>query len=87
MVSSMGQVGGIVSALAFPKSDGPQYVPGTSVNIAFIGVGLFCSVLMMMCCSYENKVRAAGKRDHLRELPEEEQAKLGEKHPDYRYTL
>ncbi|KAJ4248798.1 High-affinity nicotinic acid transporter [Fusarium torreyae] len=73
VVSSMGQVGGTVSPLAFPKSDGPHRTL------------LLCSHDDVL--SYENKARAAGKRDHLIELPEEEQAKPGEKHPGYRYTL
>lgn len=35
---------------------------------------------------YENRARAAGKRDHrLEGLTEEEQLNLGHRHPQYRY--
>lgn len=32
--SSMGQIGGIVSALAFPKKDGPMYVPVSTFSVS-----------------------------------------------------
>ncbi|KAF5012651.1 hypothetical protein FDECE_1282 [Fusarium decemcellulare] len=83
---SCGQIGGIISALVFPKNDGPYYVPGISVCIAFQVVGIIAAVNMWICCRWENKQRDMGKRDHLRELPEEEVNNLGEKHPDFRYT-
>lgn len=83
----MGQIGGIISALAFPKKDGPQYVPGISINIGFLTAGLIGALSLWVFLGYENKQREAGKRDHLRELSQEEQDNLGEKHPDFRYTL
>lgn len=58
-----------------------------STCIAFQVVGILAAVNMWFCANYENKQRDLGKRDHLRELPEDEIAKLGEKHPDFRYTL
>ena len=36
---------------------------------------------MSVRCWYENKQRAEGKLDYLRDLPEEE------KHPDFRFTI
>ena len=37
-------------------------------------------------CMYENKARAAGKRNHrLEGLTEEEQEQLGSRHPSFRY--
>ncbi|KAJ9157685.1 MFS transporter [Pleurostoma richardsiae] len=84
---SCGQVGGIISSVVFPSKDGPQYVPGISTCIAFQVVGLIAAVNMWVCCGWENKQRESGKRDHLRQLSDEEQEKLGERHPDFRYTL
>ncbi len=84
---TLGQVGGIISAIAFPSKDGPQYIPGIVICIAFQAVGAVAAVNMWACCSWENRQRAAGRRDHLRGLPREEQDRLGEKHPDFRYTL
>ncbi|SPO02522.1 related to nicotinamide mononucleotide permease [Cephalotrichum gorgonifer] len=84
---SCGQLGGIISAVVYPSKDSPQYVPGISTCIAFQAVGILAAVNMWFWANRENKLREAGKRDHLRELPEEEFAKLGDKHPDFRYTL
>lgn len=42
---------------------------------------------MRFFCRRENLQRDLGKGDHLRLLPEAEVNKLGEKHPDFRYTL
>lgn len=83
----MGQVGGIVSALVYPKKDGPMYVPGISTCIAFNVVGIIGAIVLSTICHWENRQRALGKRDYLRDLPPEEIEKLGEKHPDFRYTI
>ncbi|KAJ9612042.1 hypothetical protein H2200_003637 [Cladophialophora chaetospira] len=85
--SSLGQVGGIISALAFPKKNSPYYVPGGSVMVGFSGLGVIIACGMMFLLGMENKARASGKRDNLRQLSQEEQRHLGEKHPDFRYTL
>lgn len=84
---SCGQVGGIISAVIFPKSDGPQYVPGISACIAFQGTGIIATCCMWFFCRRENRKRDKGQRDHLRDLPEDELSRLGEKHPDFRFTL
>ena len=84
---TLGQFGGIISAIAFPSKDGPRYLPGIIICIACQAVGVVAAINMWVFCSYENRQRAAGKRDHLRELSQEEQDQLGEKHPDFRYTL
>lgn len=83
---SLGQFGGIISALVFPSSDGPYYVPGISVCIGFQVMGILVALNMWLCCSWENRQRELGKRDHLRDLPQDEIDKLGERHPDFRYT-
>ena len=62
-------------------------MPGLMICFGIQVLGMLVAANMWICCGWENKQRAAGKRDHLRQLPEEEQAKLGEKHPDFRYTL
>ncbi|KAI1097691.1 major facilitator superfamily domain-containing protein [Jackrogersella minutella] len=84
---TIGQFGGIISALVFPSKDGPQYLPGIMTCIAFQIVGVIAAINLWAFCSYENRQREAGKRDHLRELPQEQQDQLGENHPDFRYTL
>ncbi|KAH7375528.1 MFS transporter [Plectosphaerella cucumerina] len=84
---SCGQLGGIISAVVFPEKDSPQYVPGISTCIAFQVVGIITAVGMMAACRWENRQRDLGKRDDRRDLPEEQVRMLGERHPDFRYTL
>jgi hypothetical protein len=44
------------------------------------------SIFGIFYCMYENKARAAGKRDErLEGLTEEEQEGLGNRHPRFRY--
>lgn len=87
LAGSLGQIGGIVSALVFPIKDGPQYVPGMSVNIAFLVMGLAMALWFTGWARWENAQRESGRRNHLLSLPEEEQRELGERHPDFRFTL
>lgn len=84
---SIGQLGGIISAVVFLSKDEPQYVPGISTCIAFQILGIIAAVNMWICCAYENRQRDFGNRDYLRQLPQDEQDKLGEIHPDFRYTV
>ncbi|KAH6692276.1 MFS transporter [Plectosphaerella plurivora] len=84
---SCGQLGGIISAVVFPEKDSPQYIPGISTCIAFQVVGIITAIVMMVACRWENRQRDLGKRDDRRDLPEEEVRMLGERHPDFRYTL
>ncbi|KAL7903834.1 hypothetical protein GGI35DRAFT_485011 [Trichoderma velutinum] len=85
--SSLGQTGGIISALIFPSSDGPYYVPGISVCVALCGLGIILAGSMSLVNVFENKKRARGGRDYLRDLGDAEQRRLGEKHPDFRYPI
>ncbi|KAF2092870.1 MFS general substrate transporter [Rhizodiscina lignyota] len=73
--------------LVFPQKDTPHYYPGLGTCIAFSASGIIAALVMYFFCAAENKKRDRGDRDHLRDLPEEEQRRLGERHPDFRYTL
>ncbi|KAI0601773.1 major facilitator superfamily domain-containing protein [Biscogniauxia sp. FL1348] len=86
--ATVGQLGGIISALVFPSQDSPQYVNGILVCIVLqVAAVAAAAVNMWACCAWENRQRRLGKKDHLRQLSEEEQVKLEELHPDFRYTL
>ncbi|KAL2012355.1 hypothetical protein VTN00DRAFT_5073 [Thermoascus crustaceus] len=83
----MGQVGGIISAIVFPKKDSPQYVPGLSTCVAFDVIGIICALSYWIYGAWENRQRDLGRRDYFRALPESEREKLGDRHPDFRYTV
>lgn len=67
---------------------GPRYYAGHTINFAGqIGV-LILALFGIFYCRWENKARAAGKRDHrLEGLTQEEQEALGSRHPNYRYWI
>jgi hypothetical protein len=53
--SSVGQMGGITSALIFPESDGPYYVPGVSVCIGLCAAGFVVAGCIWFFNSLEKK--------------------------------
>lgn len=69
-------------------SDAPAYKTGHTINLSGqIGV-MTLAIFGILYCTYENKVRAAGKRDHrLDGLSEGEKAQLGYRHPEFRYMV
>ncbi|KAI3393339.1 hypothetical protein diail_4420 [Diaporthe ilicicola] len=85
-VVTLGTVGGIVATWTYIPSDGPAYRTGHSINLGGQIAVLCLSVFGILYCSYENKIRAAGKRDHrLEGLSEDETNQLGYRHPEFRY--
>jgi len=53
--------------------------------VGFLAIGSFCVHLAL---DLENKARLKGKRDHLTEgKSEEEIAEMGDKRPDFIYTV
>lgn len=85
-VVTLGTIGGIVATWTYTSSDAPKYHVGHSINLAG-QVAVFCLAMFgIFYCKYENKMRAAGKRDHrLQGLSEEEIGHLGDRHPEFRY--
>lgn len=81
----------ISQSLTYPSwtyipKDGPAYRTGHTINLAGQIAVLFLSIFGILYCTYENRLRAAGKRDHrLEGLTEEEASQLGYRHPEFRY--
>lgn len=76
------------SSWSYIPSDGPTYRTGHSINLGGqIGV-LVLSTFGILYCTWENKQRAAGKRDsRLVGLDEVQKARLGSRHPEFRYMV
>ncbi|CAN8105453.1 unnamed protein product [Discula destructiva] len=87
-VVTLGTIGGIVATWSYVPSDAPAYHTGHSLNLGGqIGVLAF-SIFGIVYCTYENKARAAGKRDdRLEGLNEEQKGRLGSRHPEFRYMV
>lgn len=86
-VIGWGNLNGVVSSNIYYSS--PRFYQGHGVVIAYMVVFLFGgSLLLTTLLRIENKRRAAGKRDHLIEgKSASEIEELGDKRPDFFYTL
>ncbi|PQE10651.1 major facilitator superfamily transporter protein [Rutstroemia sp. NJR-2017a BBW] len=86
-VIGWGNLNGVVSSnIYFQK---PKFTAGHATVMAYMIVCLFGgSVAMTLLLRRENAARLAGKRDHLAQgLSEKEVEKLGDKRPDFLYTV
>jgi sugar phosphate permease len=80
-----GNIGGIIAVFAFLKKDGPKYIPGYSISIAFVCLSALSCMTYFIMCSWENRKREKSVRDV--GLTEYEKMELGDLNPDYRYQL
>lgn len=85
-IVSIGSFGAIVATWTYLLTDAPRYPIGHTINlVAQICVALLAAFGILYTMR-ENRLRAAGKRDHrLEGLSEEEQNDLGYRHPEFRY--
>ncbi|KAI0368132.1 MFS general substrate transporter [Pilatotrama ljubarskyi] len=85
--------GGFVATFTYDSTQAPTYIRGHSITLAFVvvaWVAMFCNV---MYCIWENRARAQGRRqDNLTKYQElwdsgKTRAPIGDRHPDFRFTL
>ncbi|KAK4108613.1 MFS general substrate transporter [Canariomyces notabilis] len=85
-VVTLGTIGGIVATWTYIKEDSPKYYTGHTINLCGQIAVVCLAIFGIFYCMYENRARAAGKRDHrLEGLTEQEKLKLGSRHPEFRY--
>ncbi|KAK4097324.1 MFS general substrate transporter [Parathielavia hyrcaniae] len=85
-VVTLGTIGGIVATWTYVQADSPRYFTGHSINLGGQVAVVCLSIFGILYCAHENRLRAAGKRDHrLEGLTEQEQELLGNRHPSFRY--
>jgi len=69
-------------------TDAPKYHNGHTINFVGEILVVVLAIFGIFYCMYENKARAAGKRDHrLEGLDPYEQEELGSRHPAFRYMI
>lgn len=73
-----------MSSNFYREKDAPKYILGHSVELGFVVAGILALILMRLCYS-----RINAKRDHegTGALTEQEMSEMGDKAPNYRYTL
>ncbi|KAJ5648728.1 hypothetical protein N7490_005100 [Penicillium lividum] len=84
-----GNLNGIVSSNIYRQADSPRYYPGHGTVLAYLVVFLFGgSIVQYVLLRRENAKRRRGERDHWIEgLDQSEIELLGDKRPDFIYTL
>ncbi|KAK5087637.1 hypothetical protein LTR70_002954 [Exophiala xenobiotica] len=73
-----------VATFSYLKKDAPDYVLGHSINIGALVLAIVTTSLGIMYNTWENRKRDRGDRDH---RLNENQSRLGHRHPHYRYTI
>jgi MFS family permease len=83
--------GGILGVWIYPTKDAPRYLPASSANLALLAGVIVLSTLQVVLLRYLNKRKIDNREDLLRDLehlPLEQQIReLGDRHPDFKYTL
>lgn len=89
IVIGWGNLNGIVSSNIYRGGDAPHFFPGHGTVLAYLTILLFGgSVVQHVLLRRENARRRAGLRDHWAEgMSLEEMDKLGDKRPDFIYTI
>ncbi|KAL6399506.1 hypothetical protein AUP68_18054 [Ilyonectria robusta] len=71
----------------YPKVDGPRYVKGHAISMAFIAMASVIYLSFWAWFRHLNQRKASGKEDHrIQGLREEEIEELGEHNPAFKYT-
>ncbi|KAH9951706.1 MFS general substrate transporter [Amylocystis lapponica] len=85
--------GGFIATFTYEASEAPNYIRGHSITLAFVIVAWVAMLCNVMYCLWENKARAEGRRqDNLIKYQElwdsgKTRAPIGDRHPDFRFTL
>ncbi|GKZ18534.1 hypothetical protein AbraCBS73388_001460 [Aspergillus brasiliensis] len=89
IVIGWGNLNGVVSSNIYRGADAPQFYPGHGTVLAYLVLFLFGgSVVQYVLLRRENAKRRRGDRDHwVAGLERQEIEKLGDKRPDFIYTL
>lgn len=88
-VVGWGNLNGIVSSNIYRGGDAPRFLPGHGTVLAYLSIFLLGgSIVQRILLVRENKKRTSGLRDGWAEdMSEHEMEKMGDKRPDFLYTL
>ena len=81
-----GNVGAIIATWTFLPAEGPRYLKGHLINFGGSCVLLVVVITTHLYLKRENRLRAAGRRDHrLANATDQEKWRLGHRHPQFKY--
>ncbi|KAI0053623.1 MFS transporter [Auriscalpium vulgare] len=90
---AIANTGGFVATFAYTKDQAPRYIKGHSIVLGFVCIAWLLVGANVLYCRWENRARAAGSRQsNIEEYQAlwdsgKTRAPIGDRHPDFRYTL
>ncbi|OSC99283.1 MFS general substrate transporter [Trametes coccinea BRFM310] len=82
-----GQVGGIIASNIYRTQDAPRYTTGHIVELAFIALGLVLVPVVVLVYTRINSRRAEGQEKAFGEGIPEDFRRMGDRAPEFRYTI
>ncbi|KAI5118773.1 hypothetical protein M0805_005654 [Coniferiporia weirii] len=85
--------GGFIATFAYTADQAPRYIRGHTISLAFVCLSWVLIAANVLYCLWENKARADGRRQGNIEKYQElwdagkTRASIGDRSPDFRYTL
>lgn len=88
----IGNFGGAIASNIYHKKDAPRYILGHSLELMFIGIGFICVPITVLAYKLANAkkeaiLRAALERGEKNLYSPEKLRELGDKAPEFKYTL
>ncbi|KAF9483280.1 MFS general substrate transporter [Pholiota conissans] len=88
----IGNFGGAIAANIYRSKDSPRYLVGHGVELMFVGIGFIAVPAVVLSYIRINKKRDAIQREALeggekKKYTDQELRELGDRAPDFRYTL
>jgi MFS family permease len=85
VVISIANCSAFIGTFVYLQHDSPIYVLGHAVSLGALVLTVVLAVAQIIYLKWENKKRDRGERDG--RLVEENEWRLGHRHPNFRYTL
>ncbi|KAL7284829.1 hypothetical protein ACG7TL_002142 [Trametes sanguinea] len=82
-----GQVGGIIASNIYRTQDAPRYTTGHIVELAFIALGLVLVPVVVLVYTRINSRRVEGQEKAFGEGIPEDFRRMGDRAPEFRYTI
>ena len=85
IVISIANCSAFIGTFIYLQRDSPKYILGHAVSLGALVLTVILAMAQIMYLKWENKKRDRGERDE--RLVQENEARLGHRHPRFRYTL
>ncbi|KAG7449228.1 MFS transporter [Guyanagaster necrorhizus] len=89
---ALANTGGFIATFSYTQDQAPRYIRGHAINLACLVLAWFFIGANVCYCLWENKARREGRRaENIRKYKElwdeGTRAPIGDRHPDFRFTL